>query len=136
MKPCLLWTKSGTDGYGRRRINGKLEYAHRTAYKEVFGDIPDGLIVTHSCDVRACIEPSHLKLGTQQSNARERVRRGRQGDITGEKNGRAALTTPSVKRIRKEYAKGGKTHRGLAKENRVSLGCITAILSRRSWKHI
>lgn len=133
---CILWNKSLENGYGRRRVNGKLVYAHRHAYEQEYGPIPDGLIVRHECDVRACIEPQHLRLGTHKQNAMDRVARGRQGDTRGEKNGTAKLREKDVKQIRAEYAEGSTTQRKLAEKYGVKLYCIFAIVNYKTWKHI
>lgn len=36
-----------------------------------------GLVVMHSCDTPACIEPKHLKLGTVADNNRDMAQKGR-----------------------------------------------------------
>ena len=57
---CLLWTGyKDHDGYGRRH-NGRS--AHQIAYEQAHGPIPPGMDVDHTCFVRACINPEHLRL--------------------------------------------------------------------------
>lgn len=41
------------------------------------GPIPKGLVVRHTCDVRECVNPDHLILGTQKDNIRDMHDRGR-----------------------------------------------------------
>ena len=56
---CHVWTGTlSQGGYGMmvitdggRRISAK---AHRIAYQIAHGEIPDGLYVCHSCDVKLC----------------------------------------------------------------------------------
>lgn len=81
---CWLWQASKyRKGYGQvcvgRTPSGKQHntYAHRVAYVLAKGDIPPGLVVMHSCDVRACVNPAHLSLGTQGDNIRDGASRGR-----------------------------------------------------------
>lgn len=135
-KKCKLWKKALENGYGRRKVKGRSVYAHRHAYEEVYGPIPEGIIVRHECNVRACIEPTHLILGTHKQNAQDRVAAGRQGDNRGTKNGNVILSTKQVRQIRKEYARGDISQRALAKKNNVSLGCIFPIVTRKTWKHL
>lgn len=65
---CLLWTGCvNKDGYGRFRPglrHTRLEYAHRYAWKEAYGDIPSGYTVDHMCKNRACVNLQHLRLVT------------------------------------------------------------------------
>lgn len=74
---CIVWQLSITSGAGRVFRNGKKEYAHRVMYSAVHGEIPSGLLVRHTCDNRACINPSHLVTGTHDQNMRDMVERGR-----------------------------------------------------------
>ena len=84
---CWLWTDTlTTTGYGLLRIGRKKKLAHRLAYTLFKGEIPAGLQVNHVCDVRHCVNPEHLKLGTQKDNIREAVDKGRMA--IGKLNGR------------------------------------------------
>lgn len=71
---CWLWIgKVAHNGYG---IWGN-ERAHRKSYRLHKGPIPDGLFVCHTCDVRSCINPDHLWLGTHKENMQDIVNKGR-----------------------------------------------------------
>jgi hypothetical protein len=48
-------------------------------------DIPPGMCVLHRCDVKLCCNPSHLYLGTQQQNVKDRESRARRPLRTGPK---------------------------------------------------
>lgn len=75
---CWPWTAAvQSAGYGFNR--GKL--AHRTAYEDAVGPIPDGLTIDHLCSNRRCCNPSHLEPVTREENARrgERNRLTRSG---------------------------------------------------------
>lgn len=49
---------------------------HRYAYALFRGPIPKGLLVCHTCDIRLCVNPDHLYLGTAHDNATDAVQRG------------------------------------------------------------
>lgn len=62
----------------------KTEGAHRVAYRVGTGLlIPKRMVIRHTCDTRACINPAHLLLGTYKNNTQDMISRGRapwQGD--------------------------------------------------------
>jgi len=81
---CWLWEGGMTrNGYGKVRVgsvrNGtrRIAPAHRVMWEQCMGPVPEGLNVLHRCDVRHCVNPSHLEVGTQRKNIRDAVLRGR-----------------------------------------------------------
>lgn len=105
---CWLWTGyiHPQRGYGQisrgRRGEGLLE-VHRLSYELSNGPIPDGMMVLHSCDVRNCVNPSHLRVGTHQDNMDDMWSRGRGNRNIGMTNGNVKLTTEQVSDIRQRY---------------------------------
>lgn len=74
MSGCLLWLGSvNHKGYGKYGPDG----AHRLAYADFVGPIPEGLFVLHHCDTPPCVQPRHLYAGTALDNMRDRLDRGR-----------------------------------------------------------
>jgi hypothetical protein len=66
---CWMWTGYlNHKGYGRMVISKKSYRAHRVAYEQWVGPIPEGLILDHLCRNRACINPDHLEPVTWQEN--------------------------------------------------------------------
>ena len=75
---CWLWDGMiNHDGYGLFNISRPSYMAHRIMWTIVKGKIPDGLNVLHRCDVRNCVNPKHLFLGSQLDNIIDRDTKGR-----------------------------------------------------------
>ncbi len=51
--------------------------AHRVAFEAYVSHIPEGKIVRHKCDLRCCVNPAHLELGSKLDNSHDAVRRDR-----------------------------------------------------------
>jgi hypothetical protein len=73
---CWLWTTRLSDsGYGIMRFHFEAVvqkvYAHRLSYFIATGEDPGPLNVNHKCDVRNCVNPNHLWLGTQKENMQD-----------------------------------------------------------------
>jgi hypothetical protein len=67
---CWLWTGSlDASGYGRLSVKNVPLLAHRLAYEDARGPVPDGLQLDHLCRVHGCCRPSHMEPVTNQENA-------------------------------------------------------------------
>lgn len=65
---CILWTGAKTDkGYGILKSQGRVRRVHRLAY-EIANGPAGGLQVDHSCRIRHCINPEHLRPATNKQN--------------------------------------------------------------------
>jgi hypothetical protein len=67
---CWLWlAQVSASGYGRFCVSkdGRA-YAHHFSYRTFKGPIPKGMVVRHTCDIKTCVNPYHLLLGTEEEN--------------------------------------------------------------------
>lgn len=70
---CWLWTGAiALNGYGQWAANGVTKSTHRLAWRELRGEIPDGLHIDHLCMVRNCVNPWHMELVSSKVNTRRR----------------------------------------------------------------
>ena len=130
---CTLWKSyKCTNGYGQIQIEGKIWMAHRLAWVLSNGAIPEGLYVLHKCDVRDCVNPEHLFLGTHIDNVADRDAKGRANHPKGEANGRAKLTNEDVKNIRSD----NRLLREIAHDYKMSPKHISLIKTYKKWSHI
>lgn len=75
---CWLWQGFvHKTGYGDTAYRGKNMKAHRAMFIVAKEPVPDGLNVLHTCDVRNCINPDHLWLGTISDNKQDELAKGR-----------------------------------------------------------
>ena len=76
---CWIWTltKPNNSGYGMSKYRGQSTGAHRIAWEESYGPIPEGLRILHICDTQLCVNPKHLRLGTAKDNSQDMVAKGR-----------------------------------------------------------
>ena len=132
---CWLW-RGGIDhyGYGKFHVDGTWAKAHRIAYELAFGEIPTEKCVCHVCDIRACVRPAHLFLGTKSENTLDCFRKGRISK--GDQHCHAKLTTADVREIRRSYSMGEASQRIIATRFGVNQSNISCVVSRKTWAHI
>lgn len=143
---CWNWRGAlFTNGYGQFRWGKRKVKAHRIAWWLLYGPIPYGKIICHTCDNKRCVNPNHLFMGTHKDNAEDREKKGRHPHINksrfGEKNPACKLT-PSIVRTIRRYRQLGHTYSAL--QSGVKLGWdisisksqIANIVHKRSWKNV
>ena len=133
---CWLWT-AGLDksGYAVISENNRQTKVHRLIYKTLCGSIPNGLLVCHRCDVRSCINPEHLFLGTHADNTNDMYAKGRGVDRKGIKHPLAKLSSENVLEIR-NMVRAGNSQSSVAKKFSVSKSTISGICSQGRWNHV
>jgi hypothetical protein len=144
--PCWIANSSGT---GRRIgglqhqtvcIGGKAAKAHRVAWALANGPIPDGAMICHHCDNPPCCNPAHLYAGNAQTNADDKVARGRCSipkhlpppAPSGADNLNAKLTEEQVI----EILLLDEPYVHIAERYGVSRILVSLIKRGKAWKHI
>ena len=130
---CWLWTSAVRKvGYGMFWMNGAFHGAHRVSYELYVGPIPAGLFVCHRCDVRSCVNPVHLFLGTQAENMADMAAKGRSS--RGVRNSKARLDEDGVRRIR--MLSPHVPQREIGRRLGVNQSTIRDVLLGRTWRHV
>lgn len=128
---CWIWLLALSErGYGSIKHKGKMLKAHRASWMIYRGPIPDGVDVLHQCDIRCCINPDHLFLGTQADNIADMLKKNRAADMRGQKNSNAKLTWDDVRAIRSM----GGTNQSVADYYGVGKSIIGHIRNGDNWK--
>jgi hypothetical protein len=91
------------------------------------------MVVMHSCDNPSCVNPNHLKIGTQKQNLEDRKQKGRHPK--GKLSGTAKLTDKAVAEARALH-KSGATTVDLAKQFGVSQSAMWYAVSGTTWEHV
>jgi HNH endonuclease len=98
---CHIYTGQNNGHYGQLEYKRKTYLAHRASYMVFKGEIPEGKLVCHSCDVRLCINPEHLWIGTHADNVNDMHAKGR-----ARYNPRSKLTDGAVNLLIEEVKNG------------------------------
>jgi HNH endonuclease len=132
---CWLWTAHITgDGYGCAYFAGQRRGAHRLAWQLFRGKIPVRKIVCHRCDVRACVNPAHLFLGTPAENAADMKRKGR--STSGEKSPNCKLNAATVLKIKALLAEDRWYMTEIARQFGISHQTVSDIKKGKRWQHV
>ena len=110
-------------GHGQKWRDGKMHKAHRLAWSDQKGPIPEGLCVLHKCDNPPCVNIDHLFLGTQADNMADRDTKRRM---------RHKLSELQVSEIR-TLLKTGATQAQIASTYGVDQSNISLIKNGRIW---
>jgi len=132
---CWIWTGALVGmGYGKACwvVDGQRKQgrAHRVVYEELCKPLRAEVCLLHRCDVACCVNPAHMRLGSQSENHAEMVAKRRHA--FGERQGGSKLTEQQVREIllRRE------SRREAAAKYGVSLSLIKQIRARLWWKHL
>ena len=132
---CWVWLGAvDSDGYGKtsHTADGLKRHvrSHRIVYELLVGPIPSGASLLHSCDNPCCVNPDHMRIGTQTENIEDREKRGRTS--RGAEHHRATLTADQVVGIR---AASGR-NADIAKQFGITPSHAWLIRNRYCWKHL
>lgn len=122
---CWIWSATTNwGGYGQFYLGGRLVGAHKAAHQLFKGPVPDGVEVCHTCDVRNCVNPAHVFIGTKSDNMKDAAEKGRLAHRT------AKLTSEQADEVRRSTERGVD----IAKRLGVSQNIISRIRRGQSYE--
>lgn len=128
---CWLWIGSlNKGGYGQINVAKQMINTHRISWELHRGQVPDGLYVLHTCDVRSCVNPDHLFLGTHVENMIDMKKKKR--SQYGERNPHRKLSEADVIKIRTSPLNQYE----LAEKYNLTQSAISSIQLGICWKHL
>jgi hypothetical protein len=128
------WTWPVEEGrYGQFWIGKGNVGAHVFSWTLHHGVVPRGMQINHKCDRGRCVNPTHLFLGTQLDNMRDKVAKGRQA--RGETGGNTKLTEQQVRRAR-ELCASGTSFAAVAATLGVTYHAVASAVRRETWAHV
>lgn len=129
---CWLWKRALRNGYGNFCINRVSTYAHRFAYEQTHGAIPDGMQILHRCNEKRCCNPAHLRVGTPAENTRDAYADGLICVRIGEEHHRSRLKARQVLEIHRD----GRIYSAIAADYGIAITTVSSIKNGYTWSHI
>lgn len=147
---CWEW-RGGSfdkDGYGVFHVNGQNRRVHRIAFANdgIYRELTE--CVLHACDNMKCVNPDHLRIGTQAENIADKVARDRcaHGDRhpfrkhpelikRGSAHGNAKLNESRVVEIFSLWS-NGFSRKKIAETMGIDATNVWLILKRKAWAHV
>lgn len=129
---CWIWTGARNSlGYGAIMIKRKHWLSHRISYALLCGSPDPKLMLCHHCDNKACVNPSHMFLGTSKDNLADAAKKGR--TARGQRHSMHKLNENEVLNIR-ELSSCGKSAIDISKLFNISYTHAWSITKRKVWR--
>lgn len=134
---CWNWQAAPRNGYGALKYGVHVLGTHIVSYRIHKGEVPEGLLVKHSCDNRLCCNPAHLTAGTVAQNNEEMQQRRRLSALRGLEIYNSVLNPQMVRlfdALNMVHGWGAVKQSGLFPS--ISPNTIKNALYRKNWAHV
>lgn len=128
--PCWIWKmKPNSDGYAVMKYRQKAYKVYRVMWERSTGQtIPAGMSALHRCDTPACVNPTHIRIGTQEENIADMMSKGRQRSSRG-------LTDTQVRTI-KALVRGGMRQSEVCRLLGVDSSTVSRIITGKLYRDV
>lgn len=130
---CWIWYWTFCKGYASWSVDGNSVRVARWIYELLIGPIAEGYELHHTCFVKACVNPFHLKPMTHREHIREHVKFGMN---VGIKNGNAKRTETEVLTIKFLYKYFYLPATQIAKAMGIPQRSVYSITMGENWNHL
>lgn len=122
--------------YGTICWKGQNKLAHVMFYIWWNGEIPSGMVVTHTCNNKRCVNPMHLVAKSQRQNVIDACEDGLINFVKGERHHSSKVTKEQVLEMRRLYKEGNIGCVELGRKFGMSSTAARNIITRKAWAHI
>jgi DNA-binding transcriptional regulator YiaG len=129
---CFICTSHKPGKRGYPRLHEKLVFRH--VFEEMFEPLEPNQVVRHLCDNKMCINPEHLKKGTQKENISDAIRNGK--FPIGSQRNYAKLDELQVYGIKILIEATDLTNAEISHITNIPKSLIKPIRQGRTWKHV
>ncbi len=135
---CLLWPRGQNgQGYAGTVYGGKTVLFHRLVCEKKYGvKLTENQCACHTCDVRNCVNPDHLFIGTKKDNADDRDRKGRNVNYRGEKHPNAKLKEVDVRQIKDLIRSGRMSLAEIGRQYGARIDTVWLIKTGKQWSSV
>lgn len=143
---CWIWQGGiHKDGYGDFvPEGGRSGLAHRASFRLFKGPIKENMLILHSCHKPACVNPDHLREGSDAENMQDksivlkgRIRKGQRCHNSKLlKHHKSKIEIAQVLQIRKIYETTNRTYASIAESFGLKPISVRNIVKKITWKHI
>jgi hypothetical protein len=129
LRPGDCWNWRGATNalsYGIFKVHGQTLLAHRVSWSIHCGNSPPtGLCVCHKCDNPRCVSPTHLWIGSNSDNIKDKI----------SKNRHLRVLTPEQRKEIFQRALLGESQVCIARDYPVSVSTIGNVIRQLQQSH-
>lgn len=129
---CFICTSHKVGKRGYPRMNHQLVFRH--VYEQMFEPLEPGDLIRHLCDNKLCINPEHLRKGTQLENVRDAIRNGK--TPRGSKIGTSKHDELEIYGVKVLIEKTNLTNKEIEHITKINKETISAIRTGKQWNHV